>query len=419
MCDDLRVSDIFAEVSKTYSPFYLMSKTQLERNFEAYREALTGLDSAFIGYAVKANHNLHVMRHLASLGSGAVLVSGNELRTAMLAGFDTEKMIFNGNGKQQEEIDLAVANGVLVNIDSEFDLEHIIAAGKSTRKKARALLRINPDVDPKVHPYVSTGMAGSKFGIQNNKIDEYLQKIRDNAKHVELVGAHCHIGSTIKDTQVFKDAAVKMVEYVEMIRKEGFDLQYLNIGGGLGIDYERTGQKIPTPKDLIDTVRDQIVEAKLKLIIEPGRSLVGNTSIFVSKVIGVKSNGTKNFVVVNGSMSELIRPSLYDTYQHIELAAPSDAEEQVFDVVGPVCESADFLGKERKLPTPKEGECLVVFDAGAYCQAMSSNYNMKLTCPEYWADKDQLMQVRRMPELEEYLSVFDRIENIAINKSNQ
>lgn len=229
------------------------------------------------------------------------------------------------------------------------------------------MLRINPDVDPKVHAYVSTGMASSKFGINNAKIGEYLQKIKENDTDIELLGVHCHIGSTIKDVTIFRDAALKMVEFVDLIRGEGFDLQYLNIGGGLGIDYERNGDVIPTPKDLIDTVRDLIIKMKLKLIIEPGRSMVGNTTIFVNKVTGVKSNGTKNFIVVNGSMSELIRPSLYDTYQHIEVAEPCDGEKKVFDVVGPVCESADFLGKDRELPTPEEGMSLVVFDAGAYC----------------------------------------------------
>lgn len=213
MCDRLAVKDIAERV--TYSPFYLMSKSQLRKNFEAYKTALEGLDSAFIGYAVKANHNLHVMRYLAGLGCGAVLVSGNELRTAIMAGFSTDKMVFNGNGKMQEELNFAVENNVLVNIDSEFDLRHIIEAGKVTGKKARAMLRINPNVDPKVHPYVSTGMAGSKFGIENAKIDKYLEEIRANSDYVELVGAHCHIGSTIKDVTIFRDAAEKMVEYVD------------------------------------------------------------------------------------------------------------------------------------------------------------------------------------------------------------
>ena len=293
-----------------------------------YEEAIADLDSAFIGYAVKANNNMNVLIHLANLGSGAVLVSGNEIRIAMKAGFPTHKMVFNGNGKTQADLDLAVENHILVNVDSEFDLEHIIRAGQNTGKKARALLRINPDVDPKVHPYVSTGLANSKFGIENSRIQEYLQRIKECHQYIELLGVHCHIGSTIKDVKIFQDAATIMAEFVEEIRAQGFDLQYLNLGGGLGIDYERQGDAdIPSPEDLLHGVRDLIKNMKLQLIIEPGRSLIGNTCIFVTKVIGVKSNGDKNFIVVDGSMSELIRPSLYDAYHHIELAAPSNGKE--------------------------------------------------------------------------------------------
>lgn len=407
MCEGLKVTDI-AKMAEQ-SPFYLTSKGQLDYNYNAYKKALEGLDSAFIGYAVKANHNVNILKHLASMGSGAVLVSGNELKLALEAGIDPTKMVFNGNGKTQPELDFAVSKGILVNIDSEFDLQHIIQASKNSGVKARAMLRINPDVDPKVHPYVSTGMASSKFGIQNKLIPEYLETIKKNSDHVELLGVHSHIGSTIKDVTIFRDAATIMCDFVEQIRKEGFDLQYLNIGGGLGIDYERDGQDIPTPQDLIDTVRDLIVKMNLKLIIEPGRSMVGNTTIFVNNVTGVKANGDKNFIVTDGSMSELIRPSLYDTYQHIELANPTadGAETKTFDVVGPVCESADFLGKDRKLPVPNEGDTLVVFDAGAYCQAMSSVYNLKLTCPEYWVEGQALTQIRKPLTLEQFKTAFD------------
>ena len=215
-----------------------------------------------------------------------------------------------------------------MNVDSEFDLEHIIRAGQNTGKRARALLRINPDVDPKVHRYVSTGLANSKFGIENSKIIKYLERIKECEQHIELLGVHCHIGSTIKDVKIFQDAATIMAKHVEYIRARGFDLQYLNLGGGLGIDYERQGDSsIPSPEDLLHGIRDLVKDMKLKLIIEPGRSVVGNTCILVTKVIGVKSNGDKNFIVVDGSMSELIRPSLYDAYHHIELAAPSNDKE--------------------------------------------------------------------------------------------
>ena len=183
-------------------------------------------------------------------------------------------------------------------------------------------------------------------------------------------------------------------------------MRYLNIGGGLGIDYERTGEEIPTPSDLIDSIRDLLPE-DITLIIEPGRSLVGNTSVFVNRVIGVKTNGNKHFIVTDGSMSELIRPSLYDTYQHIQFIEPIDGKPEMYDVVGPVCESADFLGKARSLPTPHEGAGLVVCDAGAYCHAMSSNYNLKMTPPEYLVDGDSFTCIRRVETLDDYLRVFD------------
>lgn len=220
-----------------------------------------------------------------------------------------------------------------------------------------------------MHPYVSTGIANSKFGIQNALIPNYLDRISECSEHVELLGVHCHIGSTIKEVRIFRDAAQIMVQFVEEIRNKGFDLQYLNLGGGLGIDYERKGNHdIPTPMDLLNQIRDLIIQMKLKLIIEPGRSLVGNAVIFVNRVTGVKTNGNKNFIVVDGSMSELIRPSLYKAHHHIEFAEPiEDKATDVYDIVGPVCESADFLGKDRTLQRPNEGDCLVVYDAGAYC----------------------------------------------------
>jgi diaminopimelate decarboxylase len=236
-----------------------------------------------------------------------------------------------------------------------------------------------------------------------------LARITECSEHVELLGVHCHIGSTIKEVSIFRDAAKIMVQFVEEIRRQGFDLQYLNLGGGLGIDYYRNGESIPTPMDLLNQIRDLVEQMKLKVILEPGRSLVGNAVIFVNKVTGVKTNGNKNFIVVDGSMSELIRPSLYNTYHHIEFAEPMEDVKapDVYDIVGPVCESADFLGKERTLQCPKEGDCLVVFDAGAYCQSMSSCYNLKLTCAEYQVSGPELTQIRKPLSLETFLESFN------------
>lgn len=404
-CDGLRIDDIRAQSES--SPVYIYSKEKIRRNYEAYRDALSGLDS-IIGYAVKANNNLKIVEYLRELGSGAVLVSGNELRMAIKAGFDPTRTIFNGNGKQTKELEVAVQHGVLINIDSEFDLVNIRTAAANVGKPARVLIRINPDVDPQVHPYVSTGLAGSKFGIRNTHLQWFLDQIKEAPSQLTLVGVHCHLGSTITKVNIFRDATVLMVEFIRQIREQGFKLKYLNIGGGLGIDYARQGDKLPTPMDLINTVRDLVSSLGLTLVIEPGRSMIANSGLMASTVIGVKTNGNRNFIVVDGSMSELIRPCLYDAYQHIELSAPCGGETQVFDVVGPVCESGDYLGKDRALPTPSAGDGLVVMDAGGYCMAMASTYNLKMNPAEYWVeDGNKLKKIRRAQTLDDHLAVFE------------
>lgn len=401
--DNLRVEDVRQQVQE--SPIYLYSRDRITQSFTAYQKALEGLQHVLC-YAVKANNNLHIMKHLQSLGSSAVLVSGNELKMALAAGFDPTRTVLNGNGKLPWELELAAEHGCLVNIDSEFDLANIAAAGMAVGKPVRCLVRINPDVDPQVHKYVSTGLANSKFGIRNSRLQWFLDQIKQEP-NVELVGAHCHLGSTITKVNIFRDATVLMVDFVKKISEQGFDLQYLNIGGGLGIDYYHKGEVLPTPKDLIDTVRDLVASTGLTLILEPGRSLVATSAALVNTVTGVKTNGTKNFAVVDGSMSALIRPSLYDAYQHIELTAPSSGETQTFDIVGPVCESADFLGKERELPTPAAGDGLVVHDAGAYCMAMASTYNLQMRPAEYWVADGQLKKIRRGETLDDHMALFE------------
>ena len=401
-CEGLRIKDIQEQVPE--SPFYLYSLAQVTANYKAYESALEGMES-IIGYAVKANNNLTILKHLCELGSGAVLVSGNELRMALAAGFLPTRTVFNGNGKILSELTFAAEHEVIINIDSEFDLQHIQHVARTVGKTVDVLIRINPDVDPEVHPYVSTGIKDSKFGIRNERLDWFLEAIRAEPL-LNLAGVHCHLGSTIKKVRIFRDATVLMMELIEKIRAEGFELKYLNIGGGLGIDYEKTGEDIPTPSHLIDSIRDVLTD-DIGIIIEPGRSIIGNTAVFVNRVVGVKTNGNKHFIVTDGSMAELIRPSLYDAYQHIDFIEPVDGEVKTYDVVGPVCESADFLGKDRPLPTPHEGAGLIVHDAGAYCYAMSSNYNIKMRPPEYLVDGNRLIRIRRAETFEDYLRLCE------------
>ncbi|QDZ25519.1 diaminopimelate decarboxylase [Chloropicon primus] len=405
-CDDVRVKDVRQQVPE--SPFYLYSKNQLTENFQAYSDALSGIDS-IIGYAIKANNNFLIMKHFREMGSGAVLVSGNELECARAAGYAPEKIVFNGNGKLYHELVYAVKEGVLINIDSEFDLENIRNAAREAGKAAKVLLRINPDVDPEVHPYVSTGIKSSKFGIRNERLQWFLDEVKKDGKALDLVGVHCHLGSTISKVNIFYDATVLMVDFIKEIRAQGFDIRYFDIGGGLGIPYHRdTDEVMPSPSDLIEAVRKLVSELGVTLILEPGRSLVGNAGAFVNTVNGVKSNGQKNFIVIDGSMAELIRPSLYDAYQHIELDQPiPGAERKVFDVVGPVCESADFLGKDRELQVPTAGTGLIVHDAGAYCMSMASTYNLRMRPAEYWVDGGKVKKIRHCDTLAEHLAKFE------------
>lgn len=403
MCEGVRIQDIQHDMLT--SPLYIYSKAQLIANYRSYENALEGLNY-IIGYAIKANNNMHIVKLLKELGSGAVLVSGNELRLAVNAGIDMSKTIFNGNGKTWKELEVAVECGCLINIDSEFDLEHISEAAARVDKRANVLLRINPDIDANIHPYVSTGFASSKFGIRNTHLNWFLDHIKADSM-LSLVGVHCHIGSTIKDVSLFHDAACVMIDVIGKIREQGFDnLKYLNIGGGLGIDYERIGEHLPTPTDLIDSIRSEISSTNLTIIVEPGRSMVGNTGILANTVIGVKTNGHKNFIVTDGSMAECLRPSLYDAYHSISLTEPGGAVD-TFDIVGPVCESGDFLGKNRLLGTPAEGSGIAVLDAGAYCFSMASHYNMKPNPAEILVDGDDWSIIRRAETFDDLMAVYE------------
>jgi diaminopimelate decarboxylase len=401
-CDGICVKDIQNQVQ--ISPLYLYSAQQLRHNYAQYTSALEGV-RAVVSYALKANGNLPILKILQDLGSWATLVSGNELRLALAAGFEPGCMIFNGNGKTLDELALAVEKGVLINIDSEFDLEHIQDIADGLGKPADVLLRINPRIDPQVHPYVSTGLRYSKFGIPLEKIPLFLEQLKD-IPSLHLMGVHCHLGSTIDKVKVFRQAMSSMATSFELARSQGFSVRYLNMGGGLGIDDRRDGGHPPSPSELVQSVRG-LLPIDSTLILEPGRSLVGNAGVLVCRVIGVKDSGERRFIVIDGSMTELIRPSLYQAYHHIGYIEPVDGPSQVYDVVGPVCESADFLGVDRHLATPHEGTGVVVYDTGAYGYAMSSNYNARPRPPEFLVDGGQLLQIRRAENFEDHIRLFD------------
>jgi diaminopimelate decarboxylase len=389
-CEGIKITDLFARTSTT--PFYLYSTKQLRQNFATYQNALTGIEG-IISYAIKANGNLTLLKMLREMESWATLVSGGELKLALAAGFAPEQLIFNGNGKTRSELKFAIETGVFINIDSDFDLAHIHQTAKTLDKPVNVLLRVNPDVDPGVHPYIATGLRESKFGLNADQIPGILDQLKTMPR-LKLVGIHCHLGSTITQMDVFEQTIDIMAKAFADIQAKEFPLRYLNLGGGLGINYQRTRDNFPTPKDLIAAIKSSLPPNAI-LILEPGRSLVGNTGVLVCRVIGAKSNGTKNFIVIDGSMAELIRPSLYQAHHEIGFVEPVAGETKFFDIVGPICESADFLGKERELPTPPEGTGVVVYDAGAYGFAMASNYNARLRPAEYLVNGESVQLIRR------------------------
>ena len=401
-CEELRVKDIQESVRD--SPFYLYSLRQIGDNFRRYDSALLGLRS-LISYAFKANSNLTILKYLRELGCGATLVSGHELRLAAVAGFDPKLTIFNGNGKTMEDLELAAAQGVRINVDSEFDLRHIEQAAKTTGKSVDLLIRLNPGLDPGVHPHIATGVRESKFGILADRLPWFLDRIGTSSA-LNLVGIHYHLGSTIKQVSIFREATALIAGIMEGLRQGGWDLKLMNIGGGLGIECEED-EEIPEPADLVLAIRD-LVPDNVTLIVEPGRSIVGTAGALVSRVIGVKSSGEKHFIVADGSMAELIRPSLYGAQHRIGFIEPISGAMKKYDIVGPVCESGDFLGKDRILATPEEGVGLAVFDAGAYGYVMSSNYNARMRPPEYLVDGDELKLIRRGERFDDYLRLFDR-----------
>jgi diaminopimelate decarboxylase len=405
-CESLRVKTIQERVPE--SPFFLYSLDQLRQNTTAYFDALDGLD-ARVFYSLKANANPALLQHLRAWGCGATLVSGNELRLAMIAGFEPHQMFFNGNGKTRDELDLAVEYGVRVNVDSMFDLEHIEQAASRSQKRLDILLRINPGIDPQVHPKVSTGLQHTKFGFPPADLPRFLARLR-NHPHLNLAGLHVHLGSTIQNASVFKEAAARMSVLVELVRSDGFPIHILNLGGGLGIDEDGRGGHL-TPADLVQAVRPYL-PGDITLVLEPGRSLIGDAGILVGKVIGLKSNGGRHFAVTDLSMAELIRPTLYSAYHRITWVESVYGPEQTLEIVGPVCESGDFVGKERRLPRPPEGTGVVVFDAGAYGYAMSSNYNMRMRPAEYLVDREKLFQIRRAERLDDHARLF---ENKSVN----
>lgn len=386
------------ELAKRYgTPLYIYSSATLKRHFQAFDSAFDAVPHLTC-YSVKANSNLAVLRLLASLGAGMDIVSGGELYRALLAGVPAERIVYSGVGKKAAEIAQALNAGILMfNVESVQELIRINDVAKGLGKKAQVSFRINPDVDPKTHPYISTGMKKNKFGLNiESALDAYA--LARDLPAVEPVGMDCHIGSQLTTIEPFLEALDKLLAFYEKLKGMNLDIRYLDLGGGLGIPYNE--EEPPHPKEFGAALTKALSGIPLKVILEPGRVIVGNAGILVTEVLYTKQTPSKSFVIVDAAMNDLVRPSLYGSFHRIEEVEPKGRGEQDVDVVGPICESGDFLAKDRMLPEVMQGELLAVYSAGAYGFTMSSNYNTRTRAAELLVDGENVIVARRRESYE-------------------
>jgi diaminopimelate decarboxylase len=381
------------KLAETYgTPLYIYSYATLLRHFQAYDDAFNGMPH-IICFALKANSNTALLRVFAKHGGGADVVSGGEIFRALRAGISSRKIVYAGVGKTEEEIRYALKSRILMfNVESESELREIDRIAGTMELKAPIALRINPDIDPETHPYISTGLKKHKFGIPIEEAFEYY-RVASRLRNTEIVGIHKHIGSQITKVSPFVDALRKTLLLVDELYGHGVTIRYLDIGGGLGITYK--DEVPPVPRDLLENLLPMLSGRKLTVIVEPGRSLVGNAGILVTRVLYRKTGTEKEFVIIDAGMNDLIRPSFYGAYHHIQPVEKRRRRSILADIVGPICESGDFLAKEREIPEVKPGEYLAVMSGGAYGFTMSSNYNSRPRAAEVLVRGKKAAIVRR------------------------
>ncbi len=396
--EELAVSEI-AEQHGT--PCYIYSRATLERHYRAYEQALTGLPN-MICYAVKANSNLAVLNVLARLGAGFDIVSGGELRRVLQAGGDPARVIFSGLGKTVAEMQQALEAGIhCFNIESESELTRLNEVALQMGLTAAISVRVNPDVDAGTHPYISTGLKENKFGISSERALE-VYRAAAQMDGIRVTGIDCHIGSQLTTVAPFLDAIDRLLAMVDKLAGEGINLNHFDMGGGLGVSYG--AESPPLPSDLIDAVKSRFADRGLTLMVEPGRSIAANAGIFVTRVEYLKNTEHKNFAIVDGAMNDLLRPALYSAWQEIIPVNKHSGALLNYDIVGPVCESADFLGKDRELVVAAD-DLLAVRSAGAYGFVMSSNYNTRPRVAEIMVDGSVAHVVRRREVLADLLDL--------------
>jgi diaminopimelate decarboxylase len=388
------------------TPAYVYSLATLKRHFRVFDQAFAKVPH-IVCFSVKANSNLALLRAFAKQGSGFDIVSGGELFRALKAGGDPKKIVFSGVGKKKQEIEYALNTGILMfNVESDEELTALNEIAAGVRKKAPISLRVNPDVDPQTHPYISTGMKKAKFGVDIKKSLETYKKALA-LPNIDVVGVDCHIGSQLTSLTPFVDALAKVREYLDRVlagemKKEGAQIRYLDLGGGLGINYH--DETPPLPDEYAKAIVEGLEGLAVTLILEPGRVIVGNAGILLTEVQYIKETDTKKFVIVDAGMNDLIRPALYGSYQAIRPIVESKAEPIIADVVGPICESGDFFAKDREIARPRRNDLLAIMSAGAYGFTMASNYNSHPKPPEVLVDGDQYYVVRKRETMEDLIN---------------
>ena len=396
-CEDVAIETL----AETYgTPLFVYSRATLERHWHAFDQALAAYDH-LVCYAVKANSSLAVLNLLARLGSGFDIVSGGELQRVLQAGGDPGRIVFSGVGKQADEIEAALAADILCfNVESEQELDRINDIATGLGKTARVSFRVNPDVDAKTHPYISTGLKDNKFGIAFTDAEAVYLKAAALA-NIEVIGMDCHIGSQLTDMSPYVDAFDRLLELIEGLRAKGINIHHLDLGGGLGIRYR--DEAPPLPAEWASALHERLKNFTGTIVIEPGRAIAGNAGILVSQVNYLKHGADKNFAVIDAAMNDLIRPSLYGAWQDIiRVNADSDADERVYDVVGAICESSDFLGKDRPLRL-QQNDLLAIRSCGAYAFGMASNYNSRTRAAEVMVDGDQHYCVREREQFSDLI----------------
>ena len=391
--EDVALSQIGAQFG---TPCFVYSRAALEQAFRHYDRAF-GARPHLICYAMKANSNLAILNLFARLGSGFDIVSGGELARVIAAGGDPGKTVFSGVGKGRDDMRQALAAGVkCFNVESESELERLNGIAREMSTKAPVSVRVNPDIDAKTHPYISTGLKENKFGVAFGEALRIYRKAHALGC-LDIVGIDCHIGSQLTELAPFIDAFSKVLELVDRLAAEGIELKHLDLGGGLGIRYR--DEMPPSPDSYVKALLDCVGERRQEIVLEPGRSLVGNAGLLLTRVEYLKHGDARNFAVVDAAMNDLIRPALYDAYHEIRPVRPSTATSRRYEIVGPVCETGDFLARDRELAL-SEGDLLAVMSSGAYGMSMSSNYNSRARAAEVMVDGGNVHLIRERERIE-------------------